>query len=261
LSEPLRKIALVTGASAGLGVEFARQLAARGMDLAITARRIERLEKLAGELSQRYGVNVEPLPADLSRLEDLHRLEQWMAQTDRLDLLVNNAGYGLVGNFWEMDRDAQGNMLAVHATASTRLTHAALQGMVARRHGGVIEVASLAAFLPGRKSVMYNASKAYLVAFVRSLQTELNRSGVHVQALCPGFIRTEFHDTPELEGFDRSKFPGWLWLNAHDVVAKSLTEIRRGSGVVIPSLRYRVAGVFAQTLLGGWLLYKAVGTK
>jgi short-subunit dehydrogenase len=234
------KLAVITGASAGLGTEFARQLAAAGYHLLITARRKDRLEALSEELCRRYGVQVEVFAADLADPIDLHRLEDALEQRECIDLLINNAGFGLLDNFWELGRDAQETMLRVHILASTRLSHAVLPGMLAHRKGGLVQVASVAAFLPGRHSVIYNASKAYLVAFCQSLQTELKGSGVHVQALCPGFTLTEFHDTPQLAGFNRRDFPSLLWLKASDVVSHSLRAVDRGSGVVVPGFGYRL---------------------
>lgn len=254
-----RRLAVVTGASAGLGVEFARQIAARGWNLLITARRKERLEALAAELNARYGVAVRVVPADLADPEQVRRLAGELQQAAPVDLLVNNAGFGLYGNFWELDREAQAGMAEVHMLASVRLAHAVLPGMLAQRRGGLVQVASMAAFIPGRKSVMYAASKSFLVAFSQALQTELRGSGVHVQALCPGFIRTEFHNVPDLNGFDRRKIPGWLWLNARDVVDSSLREIQRGSGVVIPGFWYGLGGFFLRTALIGGLVRKLAG--
>jgi uncharacterized protein len=253
---PARRLAVVTGASAGLGVEFAHQLAAGGMDLLITARRKERLEAVAEELRERYRVNVTVLPADLSAPGEVSRLADALQNEFAVDLLVNNAGFGLYGNFWELERPALLRMGEVHTSASVSLTHAVLPGMIARRRGGLIQVASMAAFIPGRKAVMYGATKAFLVAFSQNLQSELRGSGVHVQALCPGFIRSEFHDVADMSGFDRKQIPGFLWLNARDVVAKSLAAIERGSGVVIPGFWYSLGGFFLRTALIGGLVRK-----
>lgn len=251
-----RRLALVTGASAGLGSEFARQLAARGMDLVITARREQRLRALAAELSARYAIQVEVLPADLTHPDEVNRLEDYLRVADRLDLLINNAGFGLYGNFSELDRQAQLDMIQVHVNASVRLAHAALPGMIARHQGGLVQVASMAAFIPGRKSVLYSATKSFLVAFSQSLQAELKGSGVHVQALCPGFIITEFHDVPSLDGFERRRIPSWLWLKGSAVVSRSLREIERGSGVVIPGFWYGLGGFFLRTALIGGIIRK-----
>jgi short-subunit dehydrogenase len=239
-----------------LGAEFARQLAAQGYDLLLTARRQDRLEALAGTLRQEYQVGVEIIAADLAAAADTHRLEDVLSQKERIDLLVNNAGFGLVDTFWALGRDEQEAMLQVHAVASTRLTHTVLPGMLARRHGGVIQVASVAAFLPGGHSVMYNATKAYLVAFCESLQVELKGTGVHIQALCPGFTLTEFHDTPQLADFKRSSYPGFMWLQASAVVRDALAHIRRGSGVVVPGLGYWLIVFLLRSALVGGLVRK-----
>jgi short-subunit dehydrogenase len=252
------KLAVVTGASAGLGSEFARQLASKGMDLLITARRVDRLESLATRLHAEYGVRVEVFPADLANPAELRALEDTLGKLERVDLLVNNAGYGLVGNFWELDRDAQTDNIHVHVVASMRLTHAVLPGMVARRSGGVIQVSSVAAFIPGKQSAMYSATKSFLVLFNQSLQGELRGSGVHCQALCPGFTLTEFHDVPSVGEFDRRSIPAWLWLKSGYVVKTSLREIERGSGVVVPGLGYRLAVFLLQTALVGGIVKKII---
>lgn len=256
--EAQRKVAVVTGASAGLGAEFARQLASKGMDLLITARRVGRLEALADRLRAEYGVQVEVFPVDLANPTDLRALENVVSQLERVDVLVNNAGYGLQGNFWELNRDAQTDNIHVHVVASMRLTHAVLPGMIARRAGGVIQVASVAAFIPGKKSAMYSATKSFLVLFSQSLQGELKGSGVYCQALCPGFTITEFHDVPSVGEFDRSRIPAWLWLKAGDVVKTSLHQIERGSGVVVPGLGYRLAVFLLQTALVGGVVKKVI---
>jgi uncharacterized protein len=254
-----RKLAVVTGASFGLGVEFARQLAAQGMDLIITARRKDRLDAVAAELNQRYGVTVKVVPADLSNEEDVCLLEEELQSDQPVNLLINNAGFSLSGNFWELDRAAQVQMAQVNMLASVRLTHAVLPEMIACRQGGVVQVASMAAFMTGRKMVMYSATKSFLVAFSQALRSELRGTGVHVQALCPGFIQAEIRDPGDPSSYDISRIPGWLALKPRDVVAKSLHEIQSGSGVVIPNFIYRTAGFFLRTDLIGGLIRKLSG--
>jgi short-subunit dehydrogenase len=234
-----RPVALVTGASSGIGAAFARALAARGWDLILAARRVERLEQLAGELGAANGVRVEVLPADLTVDADLARVEQRIASAEGLDLLVNNAGFGTRGKFFEASRESQDRMHRLHVLATLRLTHAALAGMVARGRGGVINVSSVAAFGSTPGGVSYCATKAWMNSFTEALALELKVAGspVKVQALCPGFTYTEFHD---VMGIDRKVIPGGWWMTAEKVVVASLRGWERGKVIVIPGLRYKL---------------------
>jgi short-subunit dehydrogenase len=255
----IRRLAVVTGASGGLGGEFARQLAAGGYNLVLTGRRGDRLQTLAAELRQIYSIQVEVLLADLAKIEELRRLEEELLKRDRVDLLINNAGFGLVGHFWQLDLESQANMLQVHDLASMRLTHAVLPGMVARRTGGVVQVSSMAAFLRRRNSVMYSATKSFLVAFSQALSDDLKGTSVRIQVLCPGFIVTEFHNPDEMKSFDRGRIPRLLRLRARDVVRESLTAIQRGSGVVIPGFWYRLSAVILRLPGIGGILGRLAG--
>lgn len=231
-----RPVALVTGASAGLGVEFARALAKRGYDLILVARRAERLEALAAELAK-LGAAGEALPADLTNEADLARVEERIRGCERLGMLVNNAGFGLDKLFHESDLASQSMMAKLHVLAPTHLTHAALPGMIAHGQGAVINVSSVAAWLQGASSVMYCATKAFLSSFTLSLAVELDGTGVQLQALCPGFTYTEFHD---VLGLDRRFIPKFFWLRADYVVEQSLRDLQRGRVISIPSLRYKL---------------------
>ncbi len=244
------RVAALTGASSGIGEAFARRLAAEGWNLLLTARRRERLESLAQELTERHSVAVEVFPADLESESDLGRLEERLASLPGLELLVNNAGFGLPGAFWELSAAGHLSMLTVHVLATVRLTRAALPAMRERGRGGVINVASIAAFWPVG-STAYHASKAYLVAFSRGLAQELEGSGVRVQALCPGFTYTGFHDSEHYKGDEREKTPRWMWMEADPVAAISLSDLARGRTVCVPGFRNRfllalghVPGVF-----------------
>ncbi len=234
-------MAVVTGASSGIGAEFARALAARGCDLVLVARRRDRLVGLAGELSRNHGTGAEILPADLSRDEDVERLALRIAGETRLEVLVNNAGFGLLGDFHEAAAEAQMSMYRVHVLAVVRLTHAALPVLIAHNRGAVINVSSVAGFtrMPGHTS--YASTKEWMIAFSECLHLELRNSGsrVRVQALCPGYTRTEFH---EVLGLDRQaimKNPKF-WMPAGFVVGESLKALDRGQWLVIPGWRYRM---------------------
>lgn len=232
--------ALITGASSGIGAAFARQLAARGYNLILVARRQERLAALADELQQRYPVTAEVLPANLTDPADIGRVEACIRDTERLAMLVNNAGFGGAGYFATLDLAGPLAMIQVHIVASVRLCHAALPGMLALNRGAIINVSSTSAFVPLPGSATYSATKAYLINFSQALQTELSGTGIRVQALCPGFTRTEFHDAPEFENFDRGHLPGFMWMSAEDVVADSLRALDRGQVVRVPGLLYRL---------------------
>lgn len=218
------KRALITGSSAGLGTEYARQLAASGTSLILTARRADRLEELARELRTRYGVAVDVIPADLSTDEGIGRVGRILAEDPVLDLLVNNAGYGGRTGFVRGEVADHIAMSRVHVEATVRLTHAALPGMIARGRGAVINLASVAAFSPF-SGAMYSGTKAFLAMFSLNLQAELTGKGVVVQALCPGMTHTEFHDVAAI---DKAIVPKPFWMTAEQVVRASLRKLGRG---------------------------------
>jgi len=233
------KVALITGASSGLGAEFARQLAARGYHLVLTARREELLTALALELQQKYGVSCDIIVADLAESNGIQQVEAHLATLNSVDILVNNAGFGTNGLFSEVSAARHEDMVHVHILASLRLCHAALPKMLGQGRGSIINVASVAAFLPMIGNVNYSASKAYLVTFSEALHREVREQGVVVQALCPGFTYTGFHDTPEYSSFDRNEVPRSWWMTAEEVVAASLRALPQGQSVCIPGWRYR----------------------
>lgn len=230
-----RSTALVTGATAGIGLEFARQLAARGDDLVLVARDVARLEAVAADLRSSYDGSVEVLPADLTDSDQLARVEARLADRERgIDLLVNNAGFGLKERFLDNPLEVEQAQQDVLVRAVLRLTHAALGGMVERGRGGVINVSSVAAFFPRGT---YSAAKAWVNSFSRWAHDEYAGQGVTVMALCPGFVRTEFH---ERLGIDRdSSAPKPLWLEADRLVRDALADFDRGKAVSIPSKRYK----------------------
>jgi len=218
------RTALITGASAGLGEEYARQLAAAGTDLVLVARRRDRLEVLAAGLRGKHGVEVEILSADLSTAEGLALAEARIAASPPLDLLVNNAGFGGRTSFAKGEAADHLTMVRVHVDATVRLTRAALPGMIDRGRGAVINVASVAAF-SSASGAMYSGTKAFLVMFSESLQAELFSKGVFVQALCPGMTHTEFHQVAEI---DKAIVPKPFWMTAEKVVRISLRRLGRG---------------------------------
>jgi uncharacterized protein len=232
--EDSRPLALVTGASSGIGAVFARRLARGGYGLILVARRRGRLEELSGELG-----GAEVLPADLARDDDLKIVEERIARANNLELLVNNAGFGVLGRFFDAPVDAQDQMHRLHVLATMRLTHAALRGMVARSKGAVINVSSVAAFGQTPGSVSYSATKAWMNSFTEGLSLDLKSIGspVKMQALCPGFTLSEFHDTAHL---DRERIPAWLWMKAEDVVDASLEGLAQDKLFVVPGAIYQL---------------------
>ena len=231
--------AVITGASAGIGAEFAHQLAAAGFDLALVARRAERLQALADELCAAHGIRAEVWPTDLANEAEVAALGRRLAATDDLVLLVNNAGFGTRGRFAEVPVERTLDMIRVHVLATVALSRAAVPGMVARGRGAIVNVSSVAAFFPSTGGATYGATKAYLNNFSQALAAELEGTGVAIQALCPGFTLTEFHDVGYYDGFDRGQIPGAVWMTAEAVVGESLAALGSGRVIVVPGAKYK----------------------
>jgi hypothetical protein len=242
-----RSVVAITGASSGIGEVFARKLAPEH-DLILIARRRDRLEALAAEFERSFGSRSQVVEADLSSDEGLETAAKAIGDEANLVLLINNAGFGTKGRFWEKPYSQEEVMYRVHVRATLRLTHTALQGMVARDRGGVINVASVAAFVRNVGAVSYGATKSWMAIFTEGLYLELKsvNSNVTVQALCPGFTYSEFHD---VMGVDRLRMaPGSFWLRAEDVVDASLDGLARRQLFVIPGWRYRILAGFLSVL-------------
>lgn len=235
--------AAITGATAGIGNAFARKLAAEGFDLVLVARDADRLGGTAADLRDRYGVGVETIAADLADREQTERVAARLRDTVHpVDVLVNNAGFALNRPFLTSDVLDEERVLDVMVRAVLLLTKAVVPGMVDRGRGRVITVSSVAGFLPGGT---YSAVKAWATTFTTSLAGELAGTGVTATALCPGYVRTEFHRRAELE---MSRLPSWAWLNADDLVAQAWADARRGTAVSVPSRRYKAAVLFLRHL-------------
>lgn len=229
--------ALITGASAGIGREFARQLAERAGTLVLVARRQERLEELREELMARHpGLRVQVHTTDLSQRDAVDELLEWIAAQDfALDLLINNAGLGDLGPFATADPVRVEQMMEVNMVALTRLTRALLPGMIERRYGAILNVSSSASFLPISNFAVYAATKAYVTSFSEALRGELHGSGVHVSALCPGPVRTEFTEVAQRRtGGPAVPEPELAYVAVEQVVADALHGIERNRPIVIP---------------------------
>jgi short-subunit dehydrogenase len=246
----MSRTALITGASSGLGAQYARQLAARGVGLVLVARDRTALETVAAEVTARYGVTVEVLTADLLAPRQLEKVVHRLTDPDRpIDMLVNNAGFGLPLSFSRNSIDDETRHLRLLVEVPMRLTHAALTPMLQRGSGRIVNIASVAGFIPRST---YGACKGWLISFSRWANGRYRGRGVTVTAVCPGFTHTNFHERmglpPGQEGL-----PDWLWLNARDVVAESLRDVARGKSVSVPSLRYKAIVGLTRVLPAGLL--------
>ncbi len=238
MSEP-KPLALITGASSGMGAVFAQTLAARGYELALVARREDRLRQLADLFERQFKANCTVLRADLTREEDLRAVEEFLAGAENLQMLVNNAGFGTLDRFSGGPVESHDAMHRLHVLATMRLTHAALRNFAPRGKGDIINVSSVAAFIPAPRGASYSATKAWMNCFTEGLYLELKnaRSHVRVQALCPGFTMTEFHD---VLGTGRGFISSRWWMSAEDVVKDSLRGLEKGKLFVVPGWRYKL---------------------
>lgn len=239
-----RKRALVTGASAGIGEAFAEKLAQSGYDLIVVARDRQRLEKLAEKLQHSDNAQVEVLSADLTDPTELHVVER-VVSDGNLDLLVNNAGFGTYGTFADLDPDREESEIRLNVIALVRLTRAALPGMVERGSGAIINVSSMGAFQAGPFNATYCATKAFVNSFTEALHEELRGTGVQVQALCPGFTRTEFQ---QRAGIEVVRVPSMAWMEADEVVNSALAALQNGEVVCVPGFANRVVSLVTGAL-------------
>ncbi len=231
--------ALVTGATAGIGAAFARRLAQEGHDLVIVARDAARLDRNAAQLRTQHGVQVDVIPADLATDDGQESVAVRLQDPNRpVDVLVNNAGLSLNTPFLRSSVERETEMLNLNVHAVMRLTLAALPGMVERRHGAIVNVSSVAGFGAAMPGSTYPATKAWVTNFSESVALSVATFGVRVMALCPGYVRTEFH---QRAGINMSKTPNWMWLDADELVQDGLRDLRRGKVVSVPNWKYKVA--------------------
>ena len=244
MSDSPRPVAVITGASSGIGRCFARQLAERGCDLLVAARRENLLVELKQELEADFGIHVEPFPVDLAEIQEIQRLEQRVENCENLRYLINCAGFANGERFFpDVDVEAETRMLMVHNVAAMRLCRAALVPMRAKRCGYIVNVASVAGFAWLKGGADYCATKAFLITFSKAIQLDCKQSGVRVQALCPGFVRTEFFNSDDMRKIHaENRVLKTCWLKPDSVVRKSLAKLHSSKRVVyIPTLRYKFA--------------------
>jgi short-subunit dehydrogenase len=251
------RTALVTGPTSGIGLAFAHRLAGSGHDLVLVSRTRERLEKLAVELRERYGVGVDVIVADVGRREELAAVEERVADPARpVDLVVNNAGFGLKHPVLENSVEDEQHLLDTHVTAVLRVTHAALGQMVARGSGSILNVSSVAGYLPRGT---YSAAKAYVTSLSEWADLTYRDRGVRVMALLPGFTRTEFHQRMHVS---QDSAPAWMWLDVDRLVDDALRDLGRGRRVSIPSRRYKLlAAVAHYTPAGVQARFQGLGRR
>ncbi|HEV2886127.1 MAG TPA: SDR family oxidoreductase [Jatrophihabitans sp.] len=243
---PLPGYALVTGATAGLGASFARRFAAEGRDLVLVARTVNRLESMAADLRDRFAVRVEVLAADLSTEDGRAAVAARVLQPEQpVDTLVNNAGIGLYRAFGKAPLADEQRLLDLNVGSVLTLTYAAVGAMTSRGRGEIINISSVAGFVPRGASATYAAGKAWVTSFSEGLSLLLSGTGVRITAICPGFTRTEFHARAEA---DMSGTPSWLWLDADRVVAEGLADARAGVVISVPSKRYKALLLLVRVL-------------
>jgi short-subunit dehydrogenase len=242
-------VALVTGASAGIGRAFAAGLAARGHDLVLVARDGARLDALATELAGAHGTTAEVLAADLLAAAGIAAVEARLTDTEHpVDVLVNNAGFGTYGRFVDLDVDHEVEEVELNVVSLLRLTHAALGAMERRGTGAIVNVASLAAYQPNPGSATYGATKAFVHSFTQAVREEARGTGVSVMLVCPGYTHTEFH---ERAGLGPTDVPEFLWQSADTVVAAALRDLDRGRAVSIPGVLNRTAAALSSAAPAG----------
>ena len=231
----------ITGASSGIGASYAKAFAENGFDLVLLARRKDRLQALANLLESDCSIHCEIITADLSEKEDIKKAANHIRQIDNLDMLINNAGFATIGCFTDIPIEKSMRMFHTHMTATVQFTHAALQVMLKRKRGAIINVSSMGAFILTPGNVLYDATKSFIATFSENLWLEVRNKGIKVQALCPGFTRTEFHEVGDFKNFDKSAIPDSLWMMPDEVVRLSLKALKNSRKVVfIPGWKKRL---------------------
>ena len=249
-----KNTAIVTGASAGIGEGFARRLARAGYDLVLVARRRDRLDRLAGDLTSKHGCAAEVIEADLATEDGVAAVEERL-RSQEIDLLVNNAGFGTIGEFAALPIERELEEIDLNIRALVRLTHAALAAMTARGRGAIINVASTAAFQPIPNNATYSASKAFVLHFSEAVHEEAKEHGVTVTCLCPGPVKTEFQ---EVSGLDEGRIPAMAWTGVDTVVESAYSAMRAGRAIVVPGA-LNVAASASSRMMPRFLVRRIAG--
>lgn len=227
------RCAVITGASAGIGLAFAKEFARNGFNIVLVARRQEKLLSIAKELENSFNIGVLPLPVDLSQTNSSETITVLLAEKSiKVDALVNNAGFGINQGFLEANWSTHEATLAVMLTGYTRLCYLLAKGMKERHYGRIINIASLAAFLPATSGSLYTAIKSYVLNFTTALDLELRPFGIHCTAVCPGFTMSEFHDVMKVRK-SVSRYPGLMWMSADTVARQGYAAVMKGKPIVI----------------------------
>ncbi|MFC1878132.1 SDR family NAD(P)-dependent oxidoreductase [Thermodesulfobacteriota bacterium] len=231
----------ISGASSGIGASYAKALAENGFDLVLLARRRDKLQALANQLESDNSIHCDIISADLAEKEGIKKATNYIRQIDNLDILINNAGFATTGYFADIPIEKSMRMFNTHMTATVQLTYAALQVMLKRKRGAIINVSSMGAFILTPGNVLYDATKSFLATFSENLWLEVRDKGIKIQALCPGFTRTEFHEVGDFKNFDKSAIPNSLWMMPDEVVRLSLKALKNYRKVVfIPGWKKRL---------------------
>lgn len=248
------KVAVITGASSGIGEMFARELAAKGYNLILVARRKQKLEELANEMNLKFKVSTEVILADLSEMTKIEELVTYFTEKEGIEVLVNNAGYGLLGNFVDIELSKQLKMIKVHSIASYCFSKAVLPAMLKNNKGFIINVSSLSGLMPKYGNVAYTVSKSFLIVFSQTLQEELRNTNIKIQALCPGMTVSEFHNKEKLPNFDKSSVPKKFWMTSEEVVRKSLKSLRKRKTIYVPGWKNRLSLRISNNFLIGAII-------
>lgn len=256
----VKKTAIITGASSGIGEEFAKNLASKGYDLVLIAKDRENLLRVGKNLKNIFKADVGVITADLSSEKDLEMLEKKLNNIDAY-MLVNNAGFGLGMDFASTEEKDMLAIMKVHMEATTRLTKAVLPKMIEKDEGVIINVSSVASFLRNKKnSVLYNSTKTYILAFSECLQQELwgQDKNIKIQCLCPGFTNTNFHTNRKVQGRDFNAAPSWVRMDAEDVVKRSLKALKKRKTLYVPGFMNKLTVFFARNILLSWIPNKVM---
>ncbi len=251
------KVTFITGATSGIGAAFARRFAREGYDLIITGRREKIIRNLAGEISKKYGVKVDVIISELSNDEDVNLLVEKIKQEENIEVLINNAGFGIGKPFYEDAIENQENMAKVHILSTLKLTYAAIPNMIKKKRGIIINVSSISSFFPLPDAAIYSGTKAFLNNFSESIYLELKNKGIYVQSLCPGFTRTDFHNRMGLNKGELRNRGIIRWMSADRVVEYSIECLKKGKIICIPGFWNKVL-VLISKILPRFLYYKIV---